>query len=42
VFDVDSEQTAQRVLRDAVARGDVGSFAPQHPTLAQIFREVIR
>jgi ABC-2 type transport system ATP-binding protein len=42
VFDVDSEQTAQRVLRDAVVRGDVGSFAPQHPTLAQIFREVIR
>jgi ABC-2 type transport system ATP-binding protein len=42
VFDVDSEQTAQRVLREAVARGDVGSFAPQHPSLAQIFREVIR
>lgn len=42
VFDVDSEQTAQRVLRDAVSRGDVGSFAPQHPTLAQIFREVVR
>jgi ABC-2 type transport system ATP-binding protein len=42
VFDVDSEQTAQRVLRDAVARGDVGSFAPQHPSLAQIFKEVIK
>lgn len=42
VFEVDSEQTAQRVLREAVTRGDVGSFAPQHPTLAQIFREVIR
>ncbi|SFR86297.1 ABC-2 type transport system ATP-binding protein [Microbacterium sp. cf046] len=42
VFDVDSDQTAQRILRDAVARGDVGSFAPQHPTLAQIFREVVR
>jgi carboxylate-amine ligase len=42
VLDVDSEQTAQRVLREAVARGDVGSFAPQHPSLAQIFREVIR
>jgi ABC-2 type transport system ATP-binding protein len=42
VFDVDSERTAQRVLRDAVARGDVGSFAPRHPTLAQIFREVVR
>lgn len=42
VFDVDSEQTAQRILKDAVARGDVGSFAPQQPTLAQIFREVVR
>jgi ABC-2 type transport system ATP-binding protein len=42
VFDVDTDQTAQRVLREAVTRGDVGSFAPQHPTLAQIFREVIR
>lgn len=42
LFDVDSEQTAQRVLRAAVARGDVGSFAPQHPTLAQIFREVVQ
>jgi ABC-2 type transport system ATP-binding protein len=42
VFDVDSDQTAQRILREAVARGDVGSFAPQHPTLAQIFREVVR
>ncbi len=41
VFDVDTDQTAQRVLKEAVARGDVGSFAPQHPTLAQIFREVI-
>ncbi|KRA25384.1 ABC transporter ATP-binding protein [Microbacterium sp. Root61] len=42
VFDVDSESTAQRVLREAVARGDVGSFSPQHPSLAQIFREVIQ
>jgi ABC-2 type transport system ATP-binding protein len=42
VFEVDSDQTAQRILREAVARGDVGSFAPQHPTLAQIFREVVR
>lgn len=41
LFDVDSEQTAQRILKEAVLRGDVGSFAPQHPTLAQIFREVI-
>ena len=27
---------------EAVARGEVVSFAPQHPTLAQIFKEVVR
>jgi ABC-2 type transport system ATP-binding protein len=42
VFDVDTDETAQRVLRRAVAQGDVASFAPQHPTLAQIFKEVIQ
>ncbi|MEU1971379.1 ATP-binding cassette domain-containing protein [Microbacterium sp. NPDC019599] len=42
VFDVDSDDTAQAVLRRAVAQGDVASFAPQHPTLAQIFKEVIQ
>lgn len=42
LFDVDSEQTAQAVLRDAIGRGDVATFAPQHPSLAQIFKEVIR
>ena len=42
LFDVDSEATAQRVLRQAVALGDVASFSPQHPTLAQIFKEVIQ
>ena len=42
VFDVDSDETAQRVLRRAVANGDVASFAPQHPSLAQIFKEVIQ
>jgi ABC-2 type transport system ATP-binding protein len=42
VFDADSDETAQRVLRSAVAHGDVASFAPQHPTLAQIFKEVIQ
>mgnify|MGYP003434738965 FL=1 len=42
LFDVDEEATAQRVLRRAVAEGDVASFAPQHPTLAQIFKEVIQ
>ncbi|GAB3603487.1 ATP-binding cassette domain-containing protein [Microbacterium aureliae] len=42
VFDVDTDQTAQRVLRRAVEQGDVASFAPRHPSLAQIFKEVIR
>ena len=42
LFETDSDQTAQRVLRRAVAQGDVASFAPQHPTLAQIFKEVIQ
>ncbi|MEJ1087981.1 ATP-binding cassette domain-containing protein [Microbacterium sp. Mu-80] len=42
VFDVDSPDTAQRVLRRAMADGDVTLFAPQRPTLAQIFKEVIR
>ncbi|WP_404429724.1 ATP-binding cassette domain-containing protein [Microbacterium lacus] len=42
LFDVDSDETAQRILRRAVEHGDVASFAPQHPTLAQIFKEVIQ
>lgn len=42
VFETDSDQTAQTVLRRAVAAGDVASFAPQHPSLSQIFKEVIR
>ncbi|MDN3311298.1 ATP-binding cassette domain-containing protein [Microbacterium oryzae] len=41
-FDVDSDTTAQRVLRRAVDLGAVASFAPQHPSLSQIFKEVIR
>lgn len=42
LFDVDGDETAQRVLRRAVAQGGVAGFSPQHPTLAQIFKEVIR
>lgn len=42
LFDVDTDETAQQVLRQAVAQGDVARFAPQHPTLAQIFKEVIQ
>ncbi|MFG6444769.1 ABC transporter ATP-binding protein [Microbacterium sp. P06] len=41
LFDADAT-TAQRILQQAVERGDVASFAPQHPTLAQIFKEVIQ
>ncbi|GAA1996507.1 ABC transporter ATP-binding protein [Microbacterium ulmi] len=42
LFDVDADATAQRVLQRAVAAGDVASFAPQHPSLAQIYKEVIQ
>ena len=42
VFDVDGAETAQRILRRAVAEGSVTTFAPQHPSLAQIFKEVVR
>lgn len=42
LFDADSDETAQRVLRRAVAAGDVASFRPQHPSLAQIFKEVVQ
>ncbi len=42
LFDADSDESARDVLRQAVARGAVASFAPQHPSLAQIFKEVIQ
>jgi ABC-2 type transport system ATP-binding protein len=42
VFDVDADQTAQRVLRKAVEASDVQSFTPRRPSLAQIFKEVIQ
>ena len=42
VFDVRDDATAQRILRRAVDLGDVASFSPQHPSLAQIFKEVIQ
>jgi len=42
LFDADDDSAAQRVLRSAVSRGDVVSFAPQRPTLAEIFKEVIQ
>ena len=42
LFDADTPETAARILRDAVSRGAVTDFARQHPTLSQIFKEVIR
>jgi len=42
VFDADTPEDAQRVLRTALGHGVVHSFSPQHPTLAQIFKEVIQ
>lgn len=42
LFDADGPETAQRVLKSAVQRGDVASFTPKHPSLAQIFKEVIQ
>ena len=41
VFDADSPDTAQRVLVRALESGTVARFSPQHPTLSQIFKEVI-
>ncbi len=42
VFDAENAEVVQRALAEAVRRGDVLTFARQRPTLAQIFREVIR
>ncbi|MDR6867045.1 ABC-2 type transport system ATP-binding protein [Microbacterium resistens] len=42
VFDADSPETAQRILRSALDQGAVRAFAPQQPSLAQIFKEVIQ
>ncbi len=42
LFDAADDTTAQRILRGAVERGDVASFAPQKPSLAEIFKEVIQ
>ncbi|KQM16140.1 ABC transporter ATP-binding protein [Plantibacter sp. Leaf171] len=42
LFDADDAAAAQAVLREALAHGDVTSFAPLRPTLAQIFKEVIQ
>ncbi|MGO1768677.1 MAG: ABC transporter ATP-binding protein [Microbacterium sp.] len=42
LFDADDAEAAQRVLQHAVSLGDVTRFAPQQPSLSQIFKEVIQ
>ena len=42
LFETADAAVAQSVLKRAVADGAVHRFAPQHPSLAQIFREVIQ
>ncbi|MES2093247.1 MAG: ATP-binding cassette domain-containing protein [Actinomycetota bacterium] len=42
LFETTDAAAAQSVLKRAVADGAVQRFAPQHPSLAQIFREVIQ
>lgn len=42
LFDAESDDAAQRVLRHAIERGHVARFAPRHPSLAEIFKEVVR
>ena len=42
LFEVDSDETAQRVLQRAITEGSVERFGPKLPSLAQIFTEVIQ
>jgi ABC-2 type transport system ATP-binding protein len=42
VFEASSAELAQDVLRQAVDRCDVLSFAPRRPRLADVFKEVVR
>jgi ABC-2 type transport system ATP-binding protein len=42
LFDAADESVVQSVLREASARGSVLNFARQHPSLAQIFKEVVQ
>ena len=42
VVEFADEESAQRILRAALDRGSVTEFAPQRPSLAEIYREVIR
>ena len=42
LFEVDSPATAQRVLAAAIAKSPVQRFSPAQPSLATIFKEVIK
>ncbi|HEY9292127.1 MAG TPA: ATP-binding cassette domain-containing protein [Microlunatus sp.] len=42
LFDAETPEAAQTVLRRAVERGPVFNFAPHRPRLAEIFKEVIQ
>ena len=42
VFDAEDPATAQRILRRALDGSEVSRFSPQHPSLSQIFKEVIQ
>jgi len=42
LFEVDSPATAQRVLKSALAKSPVQRFSPAQPSLATIFKEVIK
>ncbi|MBX9718974.1 MAG: DUF4162 domain-containing protein, partial [Microbacteriaceae bacterium] len=41
LFEADTDG-AQAVLQQAAKRGEVRRFAPRHPTLTEIFREVVQ
>lgn len=41
LFEADADGTAQAVLKRALELGPVASFAPRHPSLTQIFKEVV-
>ncbi|MEO8529040.1 MAG: ATP-binding cassette domain-containing protein [Pseudolysinimonas sp.] len=42
VFDADTAETVQKVLAAALARGAVTDYGRQNPTLAEIYREIVR
>lgn len=42
VFEAETEAASQSVLHQAVSRGTVRAFSPQRPSLATIFKEVVR